>query len=378
MKVLIIGSDKKLLDKTSAVAQRTVKYGEMADQLFIINFTKRGYVPMDLSAKVQVYPTNSFSKLFYYFDAIRISKRIYAQHKIDVISTQDPFEAGLVGLRLKRKFKTALNVQIHGDFFSNDYWVKQSWLNRIRLSFGKRILPQADSVRAVSQRIAASLIKLKVKKEKITVAPIFVDRQKLTNVTPQFDLHKIYPGRFIILSVGRLVKEKNLPLLIRAFKKNNQQLPRTVLLIVGSGPDEARLKKLATSLNLNQQVIFKGWQDDLASYYKTADLLVVTSNSEGYNRTVIEAMACGLPVIMTNVGLAGEVIINNENGLVISQDNEEELINAITKLINNQQLREQLATRAKLTVQNLPSADDSLKIILQSWQTAVNHKIKNV
>jgi len=112
--------------------------------------------------------------------------------------------------------------------------------------------------------------------------------------------------------VSRLEKEKNIPLAISAMKDMTKKYPKIGLVIVGSGSEKKNLK-------LNNNVVLDGWRDKetIYSYYKSADLLLVTSDYEGYGLTIIEALASGLPVLSTDVGIAREAgaCITNRNNI---------------------------------------------------------------
>ena len=97
--------------------------------------------------------------------------------------------------------------------------------------------------------------------------------------------------------------------------------------------EEQKLKLLATRYSLLSNIVFEPWTDDLASYYKSADVFVLTSNYEGYGRTIIEAEAAGCPVIMTDVGIAGDVIKNGENGLIVPVGDVQALAEALRSVI---------------------------------------------
>ncbi|MBU1131508.1 glycosyltransferase [Patescibacteria group bacterium] len=396
MKILSIGTDTSLLDKNSPTAKRIIEYGKLADKYTIITLSGDNQI-VDLAAGVRAYGVKANIKFLALLKIFILAWKLIKEDNYDVITTQDPFITALVGWLLARKFKVGLNMQIHGDFFSGDYWQKQGFSMKLRLILAKKLLPQADSIRVVSQRIADSLSKFNINKEKIIKAPIYVDWQKLSQTPISADLHKKYPGQFIphhgrprplvkhqqsgaglasgagfiILSAGRLVKAKNLSLLINSFKKVNQQFSEIVLVIVGSGTEEEKLKALANQLGLGGKVKFLGWQKDLSSYYKTADLFAVTSESEGYNRTVIEAMACGCPIIMTDVGLAGEIIKDGQNGLVVPVGNQEALTAAIIKIIKDGRLRNNLSCRAQESLLTLPSKGETLALYKKSWEQAV-------
>lgn len=373
MNILLIGSDKDLFNPNSAVSQRTIQYAQAAGHVSVIVFNTGVKELITLSEQVKVYPTNSLNKYLSVFDAVKVGAKIIKEQGIELISTQDPFEAGLAGLLLKINFKVALNTQIHGDFFSNNYYWRRSVLDKIRRLIAKKVLPAADSVRVVSQRIANSLSKFKIDQTKIIVAPIFVDTAKYADQPVTIDLRQEFPGKFVILSVGRLVKEKNLGLLIEAVSRLVKENQDVALSIVGEGDEVDNLKLEVRKSKLENNVRFFGWQENLGSFYKTAAVLAITSKAEGYNRTAIEAMSCGLPVIMTNVGLANEIVRDNINGLILKQASAEELASKIKELAQNRELKNRLSAGASQTAPLLPNKAENLELYLKSWQLALDN-----
>jgi glycosyltransferase involved in cell wall biosynthesis len=290
-----------------------------------------------LSEKVFLYPTNSLSRWLYIFDAYNIAKRILTTHYSLLttnffISTQDPFEAGLAGYFLKKKFGLPLQLQIHTDFL-NPYFIRESFLNRVRVLLAKFLLPRADCVRVVSERIRRSLLTTHYSLPTIAILPAFVDFQKIAEQPIQTDLRKKYPNRFIILMASRLTREKNIASAIEAMAEVIKQFPRALLLIVGDGQEQKNLKSQISNLKIEEHIILEPWTNNLASYYKTADLFLVSSFYEGYGRTILEALACGLPVVSTKVGIAEEAIQDGENGFLIFSPDSRAIANALQKVI---------------------------------------------
>jgi glycosyltransferase involved in cell wall biosynthesis len=117
---------------------------------------------------------------------------------------------------------------------------------------------------------------------------------------------------------SRLTKEKNIGSAINAMSDVALRYPRTGLVIVGSGPEKDNLKFKIKNFppeadqppleNLLDNIIIESWTDDLVSYYKTCDLFLLTSNYEGYGRTLVEAAAAGCKIISSDVGVADEIL----------------------------------------------------------------------
>ncbi|MBI2406264.1 MAG: glycosyltransferase [Candidatus Harrisonbacteria bacterium] len=152
----------------------------------------------------------------------------------------------------------------------------------------------ADGVRAVSERVRRTLVgEGDVAEEKITVLPIFVDVQQLRAAPVAADLKKKYPQfSFIVLMASRLTREKNIGLAIAAMREVLKKYPHAGLVIVGEGPEKSKLELYAKRYTLNAHVVFEPWTNALAAYYKSADMLLIASNYEGYGRAT-RSRFCG-------------------------------------------------------------------------------------
>lgn len=307
MNIISVGSDRDIFIEGSPVRERVIKYGGLCNNLHIIIFTKRnlGFTQTQISKNVFLYPTNSFSKLLYIHDAIKIGSAI---RDADLITTQDPFETGIVGVTLARKLKAKLEVQVHTDFLSS-FFKKRSIKNIIRVLLGKWVLRKANFIRVVSDKIKTSIEKeLSVVTVIPTVLPIFVDIEKIKNTPISTDLHKKYSQfEHITLMVSRLEKEKDIERVINVFSDIVRNYPSAGLVIVGEGSERKSLELSVKRLKLVENVVFEGWQEDVVSYYKSADLFLNSSFYEGYGRTLVESLAAGTPVLTTDVGVATEI-----------------------------------------------------------------------
>lgn len=383
MKVLMISTDRNIFKENSASRERMIEYGKLVRELHIIIFSlkKNNFENFKISENVFLCPTKSFSRFCYIFDAYKISKKILINNnnnnnKDFLITCQDPFETGIAGFLIKRKFKIPLQIQVHTDFLSS-YFAPESILNKLRLVIANFLIPKADGIRVVSERIKNSLInKFKINEDKIFVLPIFIDAEKIENTPITADLRKKYPQfNFIILTASRLAKEKNISLTLKAMKMIIKKHGNAGLVIAGSGPLKEKLEEEAKNLNIQKNIIFEGniEFETIISYYKTADIFALASNYEGYSMAAMEAAVCGLPVVITDVGVAGEVLKNKENALIVPVGNAEFFENAIISLIENNALYDKIKENAKKISESLLSKEEYLKKYYELWEKIKLH-----
>jgi len=344
MKVLMISTDRKIFEPDSPVRRRMIEYGALFEQLHIIVFTQqsRGYAFTQIAENVWVYPTDSWMKLDYVYDALQVARHdlvIQGEFTPDIVSAQDPFEAGLVGWLIARRYKRKLQLQVHTDIY--DPLFKSSLLNRLRLLIAAFLLPRAQCVRVVSARIKSEFLRrYPVLAGRIVVLPVYVDMEYYRTAKPTFDLHERYPQfSFIIMMASRLTPEKNYAVAVEAFAEVVKRYPRTGLVIVGSGPEESRIRRLAAERGVLSSIIFEGWQDDLLSYYKTANLFLHTSRYEGYGMVLVEAAAAGVPIVSSDVGVARQLAQARGDSFVCGPDDVACFVRQISDYIGNPERR---------------------------------------
>lgn len=315
LSVIAVGSDRALFVEGSSVRARVADYGTLAQELHVIVFTKRsqGFSTIKIAPNVWVHPTNSWNRWFYVHDAVRLGKRIGKERSITLVSVQDPFEGGLAGTRIARAVKGRLQIQIHTDLLSPAF-VRGSHLNKVRMRIARKVLPEAHGIRVVSNRIKDSLAQaFPALADRITVLPIFVDIAKMRTTPAMFSVREKYPQfDWIAITVARLEPEKNVALALHAFARVGEKYPKSGLVIVGDGGERDNLKREARKLGIADRVIFEGVQTDVLSYYKTADLFLLTSNFEGYGMALVEAAAADCPIVTTDVGVAQDILHNGE------------------------------------------------------------------
>lgn len=377
LKVLMISSDRKLFEEASAVLERIKEYGNLVEELHIVILSdaKHGLKNKQLSKNVWIYPTNSFFKYLRTLGAARIGKKIVFDNKFvrgqSIVTTQDSFECGWAGLKVKRKWRLPLEVQLHTDPFSPYF---SGFLNTIRKIIARTVLAKADSVRVVSESLKSKILNLK-SDANISVLPIYIDRKRIEEAKVSFDLHARFGWQFILLAVSRLSPEKNLTFALKVLAGVRTYFPDTGLVIAGSGPEEANLKSFVKKLDIEKNVAFVGWQEDLASYYKTANVFIQTSHFEGYGLSLIEAGLSGLPVITTPVGIGTE-LEHGKDAYIYTLDNPELFIEGVKDLIEHNHKRENLRINLKHTLETkLLSKENYLKVLKQGWEET-SKKIK--
>lgn len=350
MIVLSIGTDRKIFEQGSAARARMVEYGKLVKELHIVIFTLRTmpFVAERISDNVWIYPTASKSRFLYPIDAAHLVAETMRDIRPDVVTVQDPFETGLAGWIVAKRSGLPLHVQIHTDFMSK-YFRRGSMLNRVRVRIARFVLPKAAAARAVSDRIRDSLARIdKTLPARTIVLPIYSDIDKFKYAPVVHDLHAAYPRfRFVILMASRLTKEKNVPLALQVLKEIVRAHHDVGLVIVGEGPDKKYLQELALAHNLAHNVAFEPWQEDLASYYRTADVFLTTSFYEGYGLTLVEAAASGCPIISSDVGVASRIVREGKSGFVCDLSDTRKFYDALVRMIEDPKLAAELKDEAR-------------------------------
>ena len=158
------------------------------------------------------------------------------------------------------------------------------------------------------------------------------------------------PEDFLLVCAARLAEAKGIDILLQAVSRVVRQGVSCKCVIVGDGPLKEKLLQLANSDGLWDHVYFEGFQKDVRPYLQAGSAFILTSHLEGLPLSVLEAMACGLPCIVTNVGGSAEAVKDKVVGLVIPPASVEAAVDAIMYLVTHPDERAEMASKTRDTV----------------------------
>jgi len=243
----------------------------------------------------------------------------------------------------------------------------------MKYMLARYLLPRASCVRVVSRRIADSLLReLHIQPSVVSVVPIALDMHKFANLTSSTSKdHHGDNASCTIVSAGRYVeKEKNFSMLIRAMVRVAEKYPLVKLVIVGDGPDKEYYQSLISALRLGRNVFLEQWRTDMEALLPSFDLFALPSYIEGWGMAVVEAMAAGVPVVMTDVGVAGEVVHDRVNGRVVPVGDQEAFAQALIDMRGSAQDRKAFARAARETIEKLTPR--TYEAYLDQWRDSFN------
>lgn len=284
---------------------------------------------------------------------------LYHRQGFDWVECGQLLPFGLIALLLKRVFGIPYLVWAYG----NDVLRPQ------RYPFLRRllclVLSNADSVVAISQSTKREIVRLGLNPDRIAVIPPAVDTQRFH---PQIDGSQVVirhrlQGKRVILTVARLVERKGIDMVIKAMPKVLEAIPNVVYLVIGIGPYQGKLERLARGLGLEGRVIFVGRvpDEELPYYYNICDLFVLVSRTladkgeiEGFGIVFLEAGACGKPVIGGRGGGTSEAIEEGVTGLLVDPLDVNEIANAIIRVLQDEELARRLGENGRRRATNQP------------------------
>jgi len=277
--------------------------------------------------------------------------RLVRSREIDVIHAHWLVPQGLVAALAAMLLRKPVVVTAHG---ADVYGLRGKWASAIK----RWILGRMTRVTAVSRNLAAGIEEL-ASNTPVEVISMGVDvahfrRQRSARVVSQSE----GVSRPIVLFVGRLAEKKGVQYLVDAMPTVLNAAPDATLVVIGDGPLRADLEQRARDLGILDSVQFMGAMrpGELPRYYSAADVLVAPSivaeggDTEAFGLVIAEAMACGCPVIASDVGGIGDLISHEKTGLLAPQRNSAELAEALCRLLSDPALRQRLRKQASAHV----------------------------
>lgn len=392
MRILMVGFDHTMVMRADGTPgdtqERHLKYAEALRRSFpdgrITVIVKTPVASssqsVTLSEGLSIHPVPC-QRWKFVWEASNIFNTRLKQEKFDLITTQSPFDDGWFGIRLKQRFGIPVNVQMRSSFLDLPYWIQERpVMYRGFNNLGKWVSRQANTIRVVcdseKERLERAFPELR---QKIFALHPLVNYQLFTSplqarehdavekVLQQHDM----VNRVILLFVGRLVLQKNIPTLLHALATVVQNTPDVCLVIAGDGPLRQELQHLASQLGLERHLLWLRNLNlqDLRGWYAAARGFVFPSFHEGFGKVIVESYLMETPVIASPFVSAAELIRHGETGFITQSFTDHlELANYMRKLVEDASLSTTMGQLGKACMQQyLLSEEAYMQQLIDIW-----------
>lgn len=288
---------------------------------------------------VKMYDANIYRNIFNFKDNIRAYKQLNKfldSHSIDVIHCNTPIGGVLGRICGSKHHVKKIIYTAHGfHFYKGNSPIK----NFVFKTIEKHLAKKTDVIITINKEDyeAAKEFKLKEGGKVFLTHGVGINLDEYKNT--KVDIHKkreelgLSDDDIIVISTGDLIKRKNYSLALDVIAGCNN--PRIKYAICGKGPELNKLKKRAEKLNITEQVFFLGYRNDIKILLKISNIFLSTSKQEGLPRSLMEAMATGLPCVVSNIRGNTDLISDRKNGFCCNA--KKEYICAINEIVGNRQ-----------------------------------------
>ena len=291
---------------------------------------KRAGISCEVPEVLQEY---LFQRMTYDPFMIPQALRIIKKHKLNILQSHG-YKSNLLCMIIKRLTGLPWIAFVHG-------WTSENLKMNCYTAMDKIVLGFADKVVLVSRSMMNKLNLNWVHPDKILYIPNAVDPEELLASPDRENIrqkHAIDPEIPLIGVIGRLSPEKGHIYMINALPEIHKNIPLLKVIFVGDGQEKEKLLKKITELGLDNSVVFAGYQNNPALFYREMDLLAIPSLSEGMPNVALEAMLFGKPVVATRVGGVPEVVVDGITGRIVDSRSSDQLAMAVVDMFQKPEL----------------------------------------
>lgn len=273
----------------------------------------------------------------------RTLRRIIKQLKPDIVyahSSKAGAFARIADLGLNNK----VIYNPHGWAFNMQQSAKKKemykWVEKISAHFCDKIVCISDAEResALREKIC--------KPSKLQVIYNGIDLEDIEKAPPMSRAQLGIPeDAFVVGMVGRLSKQKAPDTFVKAAKLIKEKIPNAFFLMVGDGELRDQVEDLINQYDLSSSFLITGWVDNPTAYMKIMDIGMLLSRWEGFGLVLPEYMACGVPIVATNVDAIPNIIHDDINGILVDKDNIQLIARVIEKIVINTEFRQDMTKK---------------------------------
>lgn len=277
-------------------------------------------------------------------------RRIIKQLKPDIVYAHSS-KAGALARIADLGLKNRVIYNPHGWAFNMQQSAKKKemykWVEKISAHF-------CDKIVCISDAEKESALREKIcKPSKLQVIYNGIDLEAIKNTIPKTKAELNIPeDAFVVGMVGRLSKQKAPDVFVKAAKLIKDKIPNAYFLMVGDGELRGQVENLIHQYDLGSSFLITGWVDNPTAYMKIMDVGMLLSRWEGFGLVLPEYMACGVPIVATNVDAIPNIIKDGVNGMLVNKDSFVGVQKVCTGLKNDTELKDRIIASAKSMVRN--------------------------
>lgn len=301
--------------------------------------------------------------------------QLIVSEKVDILHSHDWGVYLESALAVKRANRAKLIHTVHGHYTSySPGWkstikkIVRHFLERRASNYTFKLVPVSDSIKEYIVK-DIGILSEKIKRIHNGIADF---DNPFVSKTPDTRTEDSQSEKSLkLITVGRIAKIKNYPLLLNAFAIAVKEHKKILLEVVGDGPELDRLIELAKQLEIEEYVNFAGFQTNISERLAANDVFVLSSDYEGISIAILEAMSLSMPVIATSVGGVPETVEHDKTGYLIKNQNVQDYAEAIISLAHSKSKRIGLGKQARLHFENHFHESVVLKQYIALYQSAM-------
>ncbi len=324
--------------KTGGVEKKIIKILNHIDRkrfkIHLALFHKKGKLLSQVPQDIRVHDLKKAGIFGLYYAVTNLRQLIEKTKPAVILTYGDLPSAVSLGARFLSSQKPRVIIGV-GNVMSK--WIKYQRYKFLRKIEVRTLYPNADQIVAVSKAVKKDLVKnFSISRKKIEVIYNFIDNGFLSTMNSR-QIQKDTSTRTILFA-GRLVKQKRVDLIIKAFLYIRKKLDNVELVIIGEGPEKEKLISLSQRFGVGKNINFRNFTLKIEKEIASATIVVLPSAIEGHPNLILESMMVGTPVVVTNYPGASELVKNGINGYLVPLNiTSRELANKITDIISDKE-----------------------------------------
>jgi len=342
--------------------------GEIHDAFLLESLAKKGVIIYIILPKKRDFPKHKniipkflpFNSIFppFLFNFLILPHlfKIYQKNKFQLLRIHSPYFVGPAAIIFKKFIPSIKLIATYHHLENNPFF---NFLDTI-------IINRWDKIICVSQSVKNELVKkFSINSKKISVIPNGIDPKIQPQSKDKSLVKKLkLSGKTILLYLGQLSQRKNVKFLIKVILKLSSNFS---LLLVGDGPQKSQLLSEVRQKNLKTRINFTGLvtREEKTKYLNLADIFLYPTKKEGFGLTVLEAMACGKPVICSDIPVLREVVQDKQNGFLLKPNKSKDWVALIKKINKDSETKNRIGERAKTVKQKFTwnkTAEQTIKV----------------